>query len=213
MEQKHQADHCHNDHLFDQGVGQSLHRPIDQVGAVVGDRDLHVLWKAGPELLETLLDALDHSSGIGPRTDYHDAANCFPLSVPVGQTPTDLRSDGDSSHIPDKHRYATGACREHDIFQILNIFHIAQTPDHELALGELYHPSTDIDIGALDCLLDLTHRNAIGAQRLPDLLPPDTGVQTRRSTPLRPRHPPRSGHSADTNPGSSADLLTIDLGN
>ena len=117
VEEENDADQGDDDRLLDQGVGQGLDRVVDQVGAVVSDRDLDVVRQPGFELRQPLLDPGDGRQGVGARTHHHHSADRLALTVPIGETSTDLRSDGDIGDIGEGERRPSSAGHPEGFFR------------------------------------------------------------------------------------------------
>jgi hypothetical protein len=164
VEKKHQTNQRHHDRFFDKGVDQRLDRPLDETGAVIGDRDLHILGQTDLELCEALLDLGDGGERIGAPADHDHTADCLAFAIPIGEAAADLGTDSDVGDIFEQDRYAPGATTQDSVLQIPDLLDVTPPPHHELALRHLDQPAADFDVRTLDRLLDSLQRQPVGAE-------------------------------------------------
>ncbi len=154
MEQEDNAHQRNHRELFDQRVAEGSDGPFDQAGPVIGNRDFDIVRQARAQLRQPCLDAGNRRAGIGARAHHDDAAHGFAFAIPIGQPATDLGTHGDARHVAKQDRNTPWPRGEHHGLEIANVLDIAAPAHHELALGDLHQPSTDVEIGPLYRLLD-----------------------------------------------------------
>src|SRR3989339_785237 len=121
MEEKHQTDHTYRQGDLDQFFGEGIDGPVDQIGAIIGDNDLHPRRQARLDAFaDFCLDPVDDAEDILAEADHHDAARHLSPPVKVGKTAPDLRPELNVGNILKHYRGAAAAAPHRDTFQILD---------------------------------------------------------------------------------------------
>ena len=81
MPQEDPAHQRHHEELFQQLVAEVVHRPINQLAAVVGGNDLYTRGQAGFQLIELLLDRCNGLASVFAAAQNHHAAHGLALTV------------------------------------------------------------------------------------------------------------------------------------
>ena len=117
MEQKdddHQAD---DDGLFQQVALQRADRLVDQPGPVIACNHFDSRGQRGLDLSQFLLHTVDDIQCVHSIAHHHDAAHCFSLTVPLGDTLANIGTEADRSDIPNQNGHAVFG-GERDVFEI-----------------------------------------------------------------------------------------------
>src|SRR5215467_6423090 len=100
-------DYDRDDHqFFDQRSLQILDGPEDQLGTVIRRDNLHAGRQAFFDVMELLFYLADEPKSVFALAHYDDTRHGVSGSVPVGDTPADVRSQGHVSDVGNTHRNA-----------------------------------------------------------------------------------------------------------
>src|SRR6185369_8728786 len=155
VEQEEQDDQRDYDRLLQKVVFQGIDGPLNKVGAVVGDHDLHAGRQSFLQLLDLDLDPVDDILGVLAVAHDHDAADRLTLTVHVEHAAPDGAPHLHRTQVPEVNRRAAHVGRHHDVLQVGLGFHVAAAADQILGIGLFDQLATDILVGDLDRFHDL----------------------------------------------------------
>ncbi len=141
-----------------------VHRPVDEIRAVVADDDLHTLGQPGADLVELLLHSLDDLEGV--LLVAHDRRCQRPprRTVELGDAAPDVGPEDDLAQILDPDGRAELAAADDDLLEVLNGLGVAAAADHVLGAAELHQPAADLGGAVAHCLDHLLDPDAVAAQ-------------------------------------------------
>ena len=134
-------------------------RAQDQFGPVVRGNHLHARRKSTLDVLEFLLDALDHLQGVLALAHDDDAGDGLTCPVPVRNPAADVGAESHFSHIGYADRNAARTLRQHDLADIVGGLRVAATAHHVLGAAEFHQAAADVVVAAAHRLHDLANRN------------------------------------------------------
>jgi hypothetical protein len=164
VQQEQHGDEGHDGHLLGNGRFQGVDGPFDEIGTVINGDDLHPGGQAGLQVLQLLLDGLDHGPGVFPVAHDDDAAHHLAFAVAFGQTPPQFRPQAHQGDVFHQDGGAPAVSAHRDIFHVGDGFDIAQAPHHVFGFGHFQDPAAGVLVGALDGLSDFSQGNAVGRQ-------------------------------------------------
>ena len=124
MPQEQHVRQRHQNQLFNQRVTQRVDSMIDEDAAVVERNDRDALRQPRLNLVNFLLDRVDHLARIGAVADDDHAAHGL-FAILVENAAAKLRAELDAAHIADGDRRAVESAKR----DILNILQAADQPD------------------------------------------------------------------------------------
>ena len=143
---------------------QGIDGPLDQVGAVVGDHDLHAWRQPFFQLLDLDLDPVDDILGVFAVAHDHDAADRLTFAVHLQQTAPDGATHLHRAQILDVDRRAAHVGADNDIFQVCLRLDIAATTDQVFGVSLFDQSAPHILVGCLDRIHDLGDLDVVGKQ-------------------------------------------------
>src|SRR6185369_1217486 len=138
--------------------------PHDQVGAVIGNHDLHAWRQPLLQLFYFVLDAVNDVVSIFPVAHDHNAAHGFTLAVHVEHAAPDGTPHLHCPQVPEVNRRAAHVGRHDDVLQVGLGFHIAAATDQILGIALLDQLAADILVGDLDRIHDLGDLDVVGEE-------------------------------------------------
>src|SRR6266536_2098160 len=156
----HQADnYC----LFEEVALKRADGFVDQPGAIVGANNFDTWRQRAFDLLNLLLDPVDHVQGIHAIAHNYDAAHGLAFALPLGHTLADVGAQRHGSQIADQDGRTVLRRNRHRL-QIGHGLKVAQAADHVARATHLQHSPADL-IGALpDTINHGGERNVVGEQ-------------------------------------------------
>ena len=88
MEQKQHNYQAHDQQFEQQRIGKAIHRPGDQLTAIVHRDQLNPCRQPGFELLQPGFNPVDGSQGIFAKTHHHHTTDNLALAIEFGHTAT-----------------------------------------------------------------------------------------------------------------------------
>ena len=159
MQQEDDADQRHDDAFLEQRVLERFDRRVDQIGAVIDRDDLDRLRQAAGDLLEALLDVLDHVERIDAEALQHDAAGHLALAVQFGDAAPLVRPQLDARDVAQQHRRSVAGL-QHDVAEVVDALQVALAADDIFELGEFDGAAADIGVAGADRIAHLLHGDA-----------------------------------------------------
>jgi len=102
MEQEDDDDQADDDRLLQEVALQRADRLANQSGPVVPCHHFHPRGQRGRDFRQFLLHTFDDVQSVHAIAHHHDAAHSFSLSVPLGHTLANVRTEGHCADVPDK---------------------------------------------------------------------------------------------------------------
>ena len=163
VQQEDQAHEGDNEGFLDELVFEILDRPLDQRRPVVDRDDLDAFRQALLDLLELLLDAIDHGQRIRTRPHHDDPADHLSFTVEFHDTAAQLRPLDQARDIPELHRRPVLGIDD-DVAQLLEVLDVARRTDDQFRFRLLDDAAADLAAGGLDRRDDPRDRDVVGAQ-------------------------------------------------
>ncbi len=136
----------------------------DEVGPVVGGDDLDAIGERGLDLLELLLDHVDHVEGVLAVAHDDDAADVVPGAVQVRDAAADLRSQLDAGDVLQEDRHPALSNLHHDLLEVVEGVRVPVSPHHVLTARELEQAASDLVVRAPDRFDHLVQRELVGGE-------------------------------------------------
>jgi hypothetical protein len=137
VHQEQRADQGHHRQFGQQLPGKIVDRTVDQLGAVVNLDDLHARGQARAQLVDALLDRIDHRARVLAVAHHHDAADRLALAVELGDADATDWSLADLRDIAQQQRRALGHDAGRHLPQILETADQADAAEQIVGLGQL----------------------------------------------------------------------------
>src|SRR5215467_10863441 len=131
MEEERDGHETHNDHFLQQVPLKGFNRSSDQSRTVIARYDFHTAWKGQLYCPKFFLYSIDYLQRVHPVAHHNDPANGFALTVPFGNSLTNVRAEGYGSEVANENRSAVLRRYGHG-FKILNRAQITETANHIL---------------------------------------------------------------------------------
>src|SRR5664279_229751 len=125
MPEEDHDDDGHDDQLFGERMLQVLDGAENQFGPVVCGNYLHPRWKSSLNVLEFLLDTLNHLQGVLSLAHDYDAGDGLACPVPIRDPAADVGSQSHFSHVGYTDRNAALTLRQHDLADIAGRLRVA----------------------------------------------------------------------------------------
>ena len=152
VEEKGNADEAYNDCLEEEVPLERVNRLVDEPGAVIAGHNFNAGRQRGRNLLELGLHSIDDIERIHAVAHNDNAADGFPLPLPVSRAPPHIRTERDCAQILYQNGRAVLCCNR-DIFEIGERAQIAEAANHVFRAIHVQHVSANF-IGALPDSVD-----------------------------------------------------------
>ena len=134
---------------------------FDQGGAVIDRDDFDSLREAALQLVELVLDGLDHGLRVGALADDDDPAGDLAFAVQLGDAAAELGRQLHPGDVADRDRDAACLRPQRDVAEVLQGPEIAGHAHHIFGARALDHRSARLVVGLANGLDHVGYRDAI----------------------------------------------------
>src|SRR5579863_4637284 len=154
VEQKQNDDEGYCQHFFPQFSFNIGDGGFDQTAAVICNLEMHTFGQSLFYGLHFFFDSIDDLICILPIAHDDDAANDFTFSVLIEDAEPEISAHLHGAYVfyPDRNALVVG---EPDIFEVLFVFDVAQTPDDIGHIAHLKLAPSDVIVVGLDFVHDV----------------------------------------------------------
>src|SRR5213078_1730666 len=163
--EKNNANERDHDAFFNQLFAQRRDSATDQLAAVVSWHDAHTGWQRRFDLVDFLLDTIDHVERVLAVTHHNDPANRLAFAVQFRDSAPDIAAKMHGAHVLHVNRCAF-IDFQHNVFDIGDAFDVAAAT-HEIFRGrDLESLAAYVGVARFDRADDVAERDVVGDERV-----------------------------------------------